>query len=136
MRDFDEERRDRVEEDRRFRIGGETFTARAFVRPEAIDDYDRMTADTPAEEALATLDRLIVDLVEDDDAADRWATMRQNTDSTTALDLTSILELVKWLVERHTGRPTAAPSPSAAGRVSTVPSSGAASSSPEATQAA
>jgi len=111
VKDFDEARRRRAEQDREFTIGGERFVMRAGVRPEVLAPYEGLTADTSPTESLQIIDELVMAFVEPtDDAARRWVRLRERDDDPVTLqDLT---ELVQWLVEGQTGRPTVPPSPS------------------------
>lgn len=119
-RNFDE----MIEADLTFVVSGETFTAR-YVRPEvlarwedevlAIDDKDEAERkqEQTAEAAIARLDRRIEDFLVPDDV-DRWRTLRAREDR--AVPYVVLRELVKWLVEVNSNRPTETPSPSGRGR--------------------
>jgi ribosome assembly protein YihI (activator of Der GTPase) len=51
MRDFDQSRAERQKGDRSFRIGGETFTYKASVAPEAIQDWTTFQSSTERADA-------------------------------------------------------------------------------------
>lgn len=118
MKDFDQERALRSSADREFRIGGVTFTRKASVRPEVLFEYEDMPRDVGAAEAMAIMDRTLVQFLEGDDAEARYRAMREQTeDAVTVNDLTALL---KWLIAESTGRPTLPPSPSTAGHGQTT----------------
>lgn len=127
MQDFDKAREERAAEDRSFKIGGETFVLRSGVRPEIIAAYDSIQEDSKASDVIQAFDRLVLDLiVEDDDAAARWTALRERTEDPVTLD--DLGELVKWAMEMMTSRPTQASSPSPRGREPTGTKSTAGSS--------
>lgn len=111
MKDFDEARRARAEQDREFTIGGERFVMRAGVRPEALTAYEQLQPGTGSAKTLSVIDELVMAFVEpEDDASGRWTRLRErDADPVTLQDLQ---QLVEWLVEGQTGRPTVPPSPS------------------------
>ena len=132
--DFDQERQARVARLRTFRIGGEQFTVRASVRPEALLDWESVGGDTSAEETLRVIDSTILALVENENgqagAHERWQALRTREDD--AVSLEDLLDVMAWLMEQQTGRPTVQPSdsstkPEQAGTNSTDASSSAAS---------
>jgi len=112
MQDFDLGR----QQEREFRIAGETFRCAGGVRPEELLEWVEVRPDTAPVDALAATDRLIVSFLHGDEI-DRWKALRErDTDPITMRDLN---ELAKWLVANETGRPTEAPSDSSNGRAST-----------------
>jgi hypothetical protein len=118
VKNFDERRKQRAEADRLFQIGGETFVMRAGVRPEALTPYENLTPEAGASEALAVIDDLIVEFIEDnDDAHSRYRNLRERSDD--PITMQDLQELTKWLVEQQTGRPTVPPSPSTASPATT-----------------
>lgn len=111
MKNFDDKRRIRLEADRQFTIGGETFTQKTGLRPEVLLPWENIGADTPASEVLATIDQLVHDFIEPaDDAHARWDALRKRDDDPVTLQ--DLQELVEWLIEEQTGRPTSPPSAS------------------------
>lgn len=142
MHDFDKARIERAERDkqtakeREFRIGGEKFTWRPGVRPEALSDLalikagkrdkegnllrdadgEIVDAGTPMNESIAIIDGIIVDMIESsDDAHTRWRELRSRQDDPITLD--DMQAVVQWLVEQQTGRtPTPPRSRSGSGR--------------------
>lgn len=58
MQDFDVKRNERLETDRVFRIGGETFVYRAAVAPEAIMRWSQFATDGDKEQALLASARM------------------------------------------------------------------------------
>lgn len=130
MKNFDEAREARAKEDRSFQLGGEVFTRKVGIRPEVLSPYENLSDDTPATEALATIDMIVLDMIEDggegQDACVRYKALRAREDDPVTLgDLT---DLVEWLVESATSRPTSRQSgsmrgPAATGTISTEGSS-------------
>jgi hypothetical protein len=115
VKDFDQDlaRADRASRDRSFKIAGEEFTRRVAVRPEVLEEWSRLGADEAETTGFQILDRVIFSLIEPD-GHDRWRQLREREqDPITYKDLQ---EVTAWLVAEETGRPTAAPSPSTAGR--------------------
>lgn len=120
MRNFDEI----LEQDLEFQIGGEKFKMR-YVRPEIL----AMWEDEPIDEKSADLlkrqdERIIAMLNGDDGSAKRWQDLRAREDS--ALPMVQLNELLRWMIEVQTSRPTNTPSPSVSGRGRTAPTSKAA----------
>jgi hypothetical protein len=120
MRNFDEGRhaRRRTEEERTFVLHGETFVLRAAVRPEVLNAFDLISDASGVTETMKALDEMFVDLIDDrDGAADRYATIR--ADDTDPITLEDLDDVVKWMIEVVTGRPTSSPSGSTDGREAT-----------------
>lgn len=114
MKDFDEARAARKDKDRAFRLGGEVFFMKAGVKPEVFAAYDDVNEETTALEALATIDGIVLDMIESrDDAAARYRKVREQEDD--PVNLADLTALVEWLIEEQTGRPTQPLSPSTAG---------------------
>lgn len=131
MKNFDDHRRARATaEEREFKIGGEQFRCKAAVRPETIAPFDDIQDETPVLETLALVDSIVVGMLEpDDDAELRYRALRaREADPLTVDDL---LELVGWMIEKVTGRPTVLPGGSSAGPGTTGTNSTEGSSSPE-----
>lgn len=127
MKDFDPDRigRQADEDTRTFKLGGETFVIRAAIRPDVLAGYDDIGDDTSTVETLRILDDLLVNLIEPDfgnngggiDATDRYLALRERTED--PIELTDILDVVNWVVEVYTARPTGKPSDSGTGRSGT-----------------
>lgn len=119
MKDFDQVREERRQADRSFKIGGETFVRKVGVRPEVLAEYEKLEETTAATETLELIDGIVVDLIEDADGGhDRYRALRQREED--PLSLADMQEMVQWLVEEETGRPTQPPSPSTRGPGGTV----------------
>lgn len=131
MKDFDQNRALRKARDRTFRIGGETFTMKASVRPEVLVEYEGMQKSDSNKDALRVLDEAICAFIEEEDGPDRYRAVRSRDDD--PVDIVDIQDLVKWLVEEHTSRPTSRPSASSDGPRTTGTSLTASSLSEEAT---
>lgn len=107
MKDFDVERAERAQVDRTFKLGGETFTRKATVRPEATEPWEGVTAVSTQTETLAAIDATIRNMIEPGDkneAHARWKKLRQREED--AVSLGDLIELITWLVEEQTARPT------------------------------
>ena len=105
MKNFDEKRKARMERDRTFQIGGETFVMRVGLRPEVLIPWEQLTEETSATEVLNILDSIVLDFLEPhEDAHQRYLDLRQRTED--PVTLTDLQELVEWLIAEQTGRPT------------------------------
>lgn len=116
MHDFDIDRAARYEEDRTFKIGGETFTHRPTVRPERMAAYEEMPLDITATEATKLTDDLIVawlDTTNDPDAVDRYRKLREREDD--PIGGGDLSDIIRWLYRQSTRRPTQSPAPSSDG---------------------
>lgn len=114
-----------------FEVLGEVFHLRA-VRPEAWADSLRRAeeAETGADTKLDDLfgirdERILLSIVPDEH--DRWRELRARDDE--PLQLRDLNEIMSWLTEVHTGRPTLSAEASSAGPGSSGASSRAGSSS-------
>ena len=115
MKDFDEARATRptLDEDARsFKLAGETFTIRPFVRADTLAAAGRVSDKSSIADDVDAFDELIVGFLEDADHERYLALRRRETDPVTFNDL---MELAAWMVETSSGRPTRQPSPSTAG---------------------
>lgn len=106
------------------------FRCKMRVRPEVIVDYEQLPDDAPAREVLAVLDRMIPDLLIEDDH-EPWRALRAE-EGDEAVELGELAELAAWLVESVVNRPLAADSSSSDGPSTTGTPSTAASPSPAA----
>lgn len=105
------------DQDLEFTIGGENFKMR-FVRPEVLAAWDDEVDSEKSDDALKRIDSRICAFLASDDDRDRWMKLRADEDA--ALPLAKINDLLTWMVEVQTSRPTIQPSPSVAGRGKTV----------------
>jgi hypothetical protein len=112
MHDFDRDREQRHSADRQFKIGGEVFTRRPAVRPEAMTAYEDLTPGASASEAVEVIDNLILAFLEPSDH-ERYRALREREED--PLNVTDLNDLVRWLIIETTRRPTQQPSPSTAG---------------------
>lgn len=116
-RDFDE----LLAKDRTFIVRGETFS---FVdaSPEILTSFDAsMNGDDQDENAVWKLmDAQIMLFLRDSDR-ERWQKLRAREEE--PVTIAQLTEILTWLMEQQTGRPTEAPSPSEAGRGRTAASS-------------
>lgn len=120
VRDFDQD----LSEDLEFKVGGETFKMK-YVRPEVLAAWEDEVAADKSGEALQQMDsRIKLFLDDSDDAIGRWDKLRAREENPVSMG--QINDLLLWMVEVQSGRPTIPPSPSVTGRGRTVASSKAA----------
>jgi hypothetical protein len=114
-RNFD----DVLSQDREFTVRGEKFSFQD-VRPEVLSGFE---ISTNGDEELSVwkvlTDQILLFLPTADH--ERWLTLRER--ETEPVTIAQLQEIIKWLVEAQTGRPTEAPLPSASGRGKTAGSS-------------
>lgn len=133
MKDFDAARKQRETTERSFTIGGQEFTYRAAVAPEALIDWNEAATGAKKlteREWLELFDATIV-LILDEGQEETWKTVR-NPRAEHPLNLEDIREVLAWLIEQATGRPTGEPSGSSSGSSTTETESKDESSSPAA----
>lgn len=121
VKNFDTERlaKKASEEDRTFVLGGETFVAKQSVHPSVLTAYDRIGKDSTITETLEVVDDCILQMTEArDDAHGRYLQVRANVDDPITVD--DLLDIVKWLLEAQTDRPTGQPSASGSGQTPTA----------------
>lgn len=110
-KNFDEKRAARAAfQDRDFILGGEQFTIRASVRPEALIKYESLDASDDIATTLATIDGLIIAFLEPGpggDAHNRYKAVREREDDPISVE--DLQELVEWMMEVYTARPTVPP---------------------------
>lgn len=117
MRNFDEI----LEQDLEFQIGGETFKMR-YVRPEVLAAWEDEPIDEKSVDLLKRQDERIMQMLNGDDGSrDRWKGLREREEG--ALPMVQLNELLRWMIEVQTSRPTNTPSPSAPGRGRTAATS-------------
>lgn len=116
-RNFDAERY----EDLEFVVAGENFKMK-YVRPEVLASWeDEITAEK-SEDALKQMDARIKLFLDDSNGAiERWDKLRAREDNPVSMG--QINDILLWMVEVQSGRPTILPSPSASGRGKTAASS-------------
>jgi len=129
-KDFDAEvRAERFERDNTFVIGGETFGYFVSLRPERfqeiIAEYAKTTIETAGEEMTRIVDETIKGFIVSAEDRERWGEVRARDDEQ-AISSRDMREVLLYLIQEQTGRPTEAPSPSGNGRSET----GAASTEP------
>lgn len=118
-RNFDEE----LGQDMSFTIGGETFGMR-YVRPEVLALWEDEPDEEKSTDILKRQDARILQFLANDEDRERWTKLREREED--ALPLVHLNELLRWMVEVQTARPTNPPSPLATGRGRTAASSKAA----------
>lgn len=120
MKNFDDARKERLNRERQFVIGGETFTFRPSVRPEDVLDWfemrtgESLTGDDglTQRQQVEVYDRTVLAFLEpsQDEA---WAKVRADADP--PITIKDISDLIEWLFEEQAGRPTSQPSDSSTG---------------------
>lgn len=130
MKDFDIIRAERVNADRRVKLGGEVLTFRASVAADVMAEWWDSEHESEVE-ALAATDRFILKLLEpgQDDA---WRRVR-SPDQEIPVTNADLREFVLHVLEVMSGRPTERPSGSTGTRSATGTESKAEDSSPEGT---
>lgn len=116
MKNFDSD----LEQDLKFHIGGEDFQMR-YVRPEVLASWEEEPDDEKSDEILKRQDERVAQFLATEDDRKRWRALRAREDD--ALPLVKLNELLRWMVEVQTSRPTNTPSPSESGRGRTAVSS-------------
>ena len=117
MKDFDTERRERHAKreaemgERTFLLGGETFTFRAASSYTVLGDIGS-SEEMSAGDLIAVMEEALVKMLESGQEDRFLSVIRSQEDPLTFSDLT---QLVQWLTEAQTERPTIAPSPSTGG---------------------
>ena len=120
MKNFDEI----LEQDLEFQVGGEQFKMR-YVRPEVLASWEDEPMDEKSIDLLKKQDeRIMLFLNGDDGSRDRYLALRAREDN--ALPMVAVNELLTWMIEVQTARPTNTPSPSVVGPGKTVRTSKAA----------
>lgn len=117
MKDFDANRktRRRSVEERTFKLADEVFVLKGAVHPETLETYDAITEETGIGETMRIVDELILAMIEsNDDSEGRYRMIRANTDDPVTIE--DLQELVQWMVETQTARPTGQPGDSSPGR--------------------
>ena len=102
-RDFDAALREQRHEPIRFRLGGEDFAAAPRL-PIGI----LMAAVTEGLQGAEQLIGFVRSVLTDDEGRARWDALVQRRD--TEVDLATVNDVVDWLVETYTARPTKRPS--------------------------
>lgn len=120
MKDFDTRRKERAERDRGFTLGGESFVMKAGVRPEVLAAYEAIDVAATPEAKLAQMDGMVLDFLETEDGAaeERWRKVRSIEENPVTLQ--DIQDVIEWMIEAQTGRPTGQPSASTDGPGATV----------------
>lgn len=117
-RDFDAEARERLAKKTAstFRLGGETFTIRRKVRPEAFTAYTNMDENDPdASKSLSVIDDMLLAIIVPGDQQ-KYIEVREynGDDEDRVVGLEDLMDVVLWCVEEVTGRPPTQPSSSSA----------------------
>jgi hypothetical protein len=132
----------RLTGDRTFVIGGRTFVHRPGIAPEVVLVFEGVDEAEPGA-AVAILDEVIVECLEPEQpgvngegpvpAATAWTRVRKpEVPPENPITLGDMTDLIRWLMEKTTSRPTGQPSGSSPTDGSTAASSTDASASPAA----
>lgn len=129
MRNFDEERADRLTRERSFVIGGQTFTFRLGLHPdvfqECIAPWRSVTSITPDEEARVAISQTIKNFLATEEDQERWDALLRDlraevgdgvVASELAITAQDQFKVMMWMIEEQTGHPTNARSSSGNGR--------------------
>lgn len=132
-KNFDEKRAARAAfMDRDFILGGEQFTMKASVRPEALVRYESLEESDNIETTMAIIDDLIIAFLEPGsggEAHNRYRTLRERESDPISVE--DLQELVEWMMEVYSARPTVPPGDSSESPGTTGTSSTDDSSSPD-----
>lgn len=128
-KNFDEEvRAERLLRDKTFIIGGETFEYLADFTPEQfgelVEEYAQMDVVTVTrEESTRVVDAAIRGFLQDEDNRKRWDALRARRGGGEVEDPAGLAviaydmrQVLLWLIQEQTGRPTEAPSQSGNGQ--------------------
>lgn len=126
-KNFDVDRNERLQRERSFVLGGETFTYRPSVSPEALLAWDQRH-DKVGQDFLDVVDETVLAFLEDGQKA-KWEHVRRPADASNPnpVNINDIVEVIAYLFEEQVGRPTEQPSASTNGAVRTETPSTAAS---------
>lgn len=107
MKDFDEARAARISDpaERTFKLGGETFTIAPAVRPEALLPALDLN-EAQGAEVFAIHDQLITAYL-DAEGVERYTRLRQRDEDPITLE--DQIDVIRWIQETATGRPTRQP---------------------------
>jgi hypothetical protein len=109
--------------ERQFKVQDEVFTWR-FVRPEEQTELAGILLaedrDNDPAQQWVRMDRQIMLFLEEEDH-ERWRTLRARSENPVTIG--QLIDIVGWLVEVQSDRPTEQPSPSSPGRGKTAASS-------------
>lgn len=114
-KDFDAIRQERfrLHKQSTFKLGGETFKMRTRVRPDLIASAEAIGDEDTAAQTLAAIDETILMFIDPANRGhERYRKVRAS--DTDPVVLQDMLDVMKWLVEEYTARPTSPPSPSSA----------------------
>lgn len=117
-KNFDEGRQERLARQRSFTIGGETFTYKASVAPEVYLDWSKMVGGEYGDEltevkSIEIFDATIVGFLEPGQE-EKWQKVRA-IDAEFPLTLADMKDVVRYLFEENSGRPTGPSSDSSGG---------------------
>lgn len=110
---FDTKRATRINKDRSFILGGQTLQYRASVQPEVFIEWSTVKVGGTDADSLPILDKLVTEMLVPESVT-IWNELRKVADDY-ALSLEDITDVIEWLAEMQTGRPTEQPSASADG---------------------
>jgi hypothetical protein len=111
VKNFDESRHQRSivpAADRTFVLCGEAFVTRASVRPDVLTAYDEINEATTITRTLEIVDEVIIAFLDKGaNAVERYKKIRTNDED--PVTMSDLLDLVQWLIEVQTNRPTGPP---------------------------
>jgi hypothetical protein len=111
-KDFDQERAVNGAKPTTFSVGGQKFTVRPYVSADVLGEFGRRQV-SHFGDTLDAYDKLVKECIAEDEAA-KWDKVRHESDP--PLTIGAIEQIVFWLIDSVSGRPTEAPSSSRRGR--------------------
>jgi len=111
-RDFDVERTANGQPQTTFKVGGEEFTVRRFVNADVLADFGKRSIANFGE-TMDAYDAFVKACVEEGDA-EKWDKIRKEADP--PLTVNAVEQVLWFIMDAATGRPTEASSSSRRGR--------------------
>lgn len=112
VKDFDVERSANGKPAETFVVGGERFTIRQFVSAEVLADFGRREVKNFGD-TMEAYDQFVKQCIEPGDA-EKWDKVRKEADP--PLTVGAVEQILWWVMDLVTGRPTEASSSSGRGR--------------------
>lgn len=111
-KDFDAERNSNGQPEQTFVLGGETFTVRRFVHADVLATFGRRDVQNFGD-TLDAYDGFVKACLAEGDA-EKWDKVRREADP--PLTVGTVEQVLWWIMDQATGRPTEASSSSRRGR--------------------
>ena len=107
-------------QDLTFEVEGEKFTM-FVVRPEVLAAWEDAAIPETAVDALKVIDERVCLMLGDNGQVERWHALRARDEN--AVSIGVLRDVMEWMVEVQSARPTESPAPSARGRGKTATTS-------------